>query len=115
MNFTRERSEIDLVISNSTIAETDVIKDLGVFIDRTLNWNTHVEKKIASAFKCFFLIKNNIPFSAPQPNQITALPILRSYSLDVRLSSMGSEHYRNEKARKCPEKGNKMDLKDYLI
>ena len=54
---------IAITLQGSYIEVVEVIKDLGLFVDRNLNWKDHLNKKTTSALRVFFLLKK-IPFSS---------------------------------------------------
>ena len=48
---------LHITLNSEPITKTDYIRDLGVFIEKSLNWNKNADKKIEKAYKAF--IKTN--------------------------------------------------------
>lgn len=65
VDYSRTKDNFSISVHDSNVESVNTMKDLGVHIDSNLNWATHIKTKITSATRTFYMIKNNIPFSAP--------------------------------------------------
>ena len=54
-----------LEYANITIPQQVCVKDLGVYVNRKLKWNTHTQCKVINSRRAFHKLKNTIPWSIP--------------------------------------------------
>jgi hypothetical protein len=53
------------VVNNESLERVNEMRDLGVIIDNTLSWNSHIKEIVSSAYRVLYLIKRSIGFNAP--------------------------------------------------
>ncbi len=68
-------------ISNSPLVRVDHINDLGLIINGNLNWETHINSKIAKADKMLGLVKRTVGYRCPQKTKQTLYNTLVKSSL----------------------------------
>ena len=73
-------SNINVTLQKISVESVDFIKDLGLYVDKNLNWKEQIDKKSASALRVFYMLKNTIPFCSLQN---TKLNLYRSCVLSI--------------------------------
>lgn len=62
INIKQSTSSIKYTLHFYTLEEVDEEKDLGVLVDKNLNFKSHISKKISKANSMLYLIKNSFKF-----------------------------------------------------
>ena len=50
---------------NITIPQQECVKDIGVYVNSKLKWNTNTQCKVTNSPRAFYKLKNTIPWSTP--------------------------------------------------
>ena len=61
LNFRGTRACLSL--NRQPLGEPGKVKDLGVYIEDTPNWSTHIEHRIEKANKVFYFLRRNVVFN----------------------------------------------------
>ena len=69
-------------MDNISLDFIEDIKDLGLIINKKLNWNPHIDLKLAKSNKTFNFLRRNVPFQVEQQRTIL---LYRSLILSVLL------------------------------
>jgi hypothetical protein len=66
LSITHKRTVImyDYYMGNQLLERCENMKDLGIIIDRKLNWNVHVSKTVSKANKVMGLVKRTVGYNA---------------------------------------------------
>jgi ribonuclease HI len=58
-----------LMLGNHQVPYVETVKYLGIHLDRRLNWNTHITKKVANAKRLLFKMRNSLGITwGPKPH-----------------------------------------------
>ena len=75
MQFGKEIPDFKFKLGTSDIPTTHSVKYLGVHIDSSLKWNTHITKITAKAYRALGLIKRNLKY-APAKTKLIAFKVM---------------------------------------
>ena len=107
------------IMEGRNLNHKSLFRDVGLFIDESLNWNEHVKVRIGKAAKTFFLVRSTMPIICTQTKAhlyrslITTSLLLASACWELRNTSFKIIEKFNRKVLKCIC-GN-LDYKDALV
>ena len=55
----------ELFLKEETISSVDDVKDLGVYIDKNLNWTSPIDCKLPTSYRQLYNVKRNVPYNVP--------------------------------------------------
>ena len=67
-----------LKLGDHIVPDSTTVKDLGLIVDNTLNWKSHITAKIKSCYNIFYSLRRVIPFSTPLA---TKVQVIKAYIL----------------------------------
>ena len=99
-----------LEYTNITIPQ-ECVKDLGVYGNRKLKWNTHTQCKVTNSRRAFYKLKNTIPWSTT--SQVQALRRLSCSNIPLWFSNPLLFNCRPQGFRDYPRKVLEIVLREF--
>ena len=69
-NRPRTLNQMQFMLGNNPIESKDLVKDVGLIVNRHLNWGDHAKHRVGKAVKSLFLLRRKTSMALPQESKV---------------------------------------------